>query len=68
MEIGHSEARKMESSHILDKNTIHTQQGEYNRYLVQWEGLEAGDTMWIIEGDLVKLDLGKWKQFENNHL
>jgi hypothetical protein len=25
--------------HILDKKTLHTQQGQYNRYLVQWEGV-----------------------------
>ena len=61
------EKKKEKVAHILDKKTISTWQGEYSRYLVQWEGLEAADSTWIIEGDLVKLDPVKWKQFEDNH-
>ena len=60
--------KKEKVAHILDKKTISTQQGEYCRYMVQWEGLEATDITWIKEGDLMKLDLVKWKQFEDNHL
>ena len=36
--------------------------------MVQWEGLEAVEITWITEGDLIKLDPVKWKQFEDNHL
>ena len=52
--------KKENIAHILDKKTIHTQQGQYNRYLVQWEGLEPIESTWITEGDLMKLDLVKW--------
>ena len=31
--------KKEKIVHILDKETLHTRQGQYNRYLVQWEGL-----------------------------
>jgi hypothetical protein len=60
--------KKEKVAHILDKKTISTRQREYSRYLVQWEGLEAVDSTWIIEVDLVKLDPIKWKQFENKYL
>ena len=60
--------KKENVAHILDNKTISTQQGEYSRYMVQWEGLEAVEITWITEGDLIKLDPVKWKQFEDNHL
>ena len=31
--------KKENIAHILDKETLSTLQGQYNRYLVQWEGL-----------------------------
>ena len=33
-------------THILDKKIIHTPQGQYNRYLVQWEGLTPKKSTW----------------------
>jgi hypothetical protein len=54
--------------HVLDKKTLHTWQGQYNRYLSQWEGATTTEITWITEGDLLNLDPGKWKQFENSNL
>ena len=53
---------------ILDKETLHTQQGQYNWYLVQWEGLTPIENTWITEGDLLNLDIVKQKNFEDNNL
>jgi hypothetical protein len=50
--------------HILDKKTLHTQQGQYNRYLVQWEGIAPTESTWIIEGDLLNLDPIKWQSLK----
>ena len=59
--------KKENISHILDKETLHTRQGQYNRYLVQWEGLAPTESTWITEGGLWNLDHVKWKQFEDNN-
>ena len=66
MAIGLPRKKKEKVAHILDKKTISTQQGEYSRYLVQWESIEATYNTWIIEEDLVKLDPVKWNQFEDH--
>ena len=58
--------KKEKIAHILDKKTISSRQGEYNRYMVQWEGLAVANNMWITKGDLMKLDPVKWQQFEDN--
>lgn len=52
--------KKEKIAHILDKNTIHTRKGEYNRYLVQWESLAPAESTWITEGDLMTLDPVNW--------
>jgi hypothetical protein len=31
--------KKEKIAHVLDKKTLHTQKGQYNRYLVQGEGV-----------------------------
>jgi hypothetical protein len=60
--------KKENIAHILDKKTLHTRHGQYNRYLVQWEGLAPKESTWITEGDLLNLDPIKWKQFEDSNL
>ena len=55
-------------AHILDKKIIHTLQGQYNRYLVQWEGLEPIEITSVRVEELMNLDPVMWKQFEDNNL
>ena len=52
---------------ILDKKTMQTRQGNYNKYLVQWEGLAPTDSTWITERELQQLDAPKWKQFKDQN-
>ena len=60
--------KKEKVAQILDKKTIQTRQGDYNRYLVQWEGLAPTDSTWITEWELQKLDEPKRKLFEDQNL
>ena len=60
--------KKENIAHDLDNEILHTQQGQYNWYLVHWEGLAPIESTWITEGDLMNLDPIKWKQFEDNNL
>ena len=39
-----SRNKKEKIVHILDEETLRTQQGQYNRYLVQWEGLAPSES------------------------
>lgn len=43
--------------HILDNKIVQTQQGQYNKYLVQWEGFTLEESTWITERELQALDL-----------
>jgi hypothetical protein len=54
--------------HILDKKTLHNRQGQYIQYMVQWEGVAPAESTWITKGELLKIDLSKWKQFEDSNL
>jgi hypothetical protein len=46
--------------HILDKKTLHSRLGQYNQYLVQWEGVAPTESTWITEGNLLNLYPIKW--------
>ena len=60
--------KKEQIARILDKKAIQTRQGQYNRYLVQWEGFAPEECTWITETELKTLDLVQWQQFEDNNL
>ena len=60
--------KKENIAHILEKESLHNRQGQYNRYLIQWEGLAPTETTWITYGDLLNLDSVKWHQFKDNNL
>ena len=68
LEMAISQLKKEKVAQILDKKTVQTHQGEYNRYLVQWEGLAPTDSTWITEWELQKLDEPKRKLFEDRNL
>jgi hypothetical protein len=53
--------KKEKIAHILDQKTLHTRQSQYNRYLVQWEGITPTYSTWITKGDLLNLDHVKWQ-------
>ena len=60
--------KKEKIAHILDKQSTVTQNGHYNRYLIQWERLPATDCTWILEWEVMKLDPIKLQQFTDTHL
>ena len=60
--------KKEEVDQILDKKTMDTRHGKYNKYLVHWKGLEQEDNTWVTEWEIQKLDADKWKQFEEDNL
>lgn len=57
--VPHRKRKKI--AQVLDKKTIHTWQGKYNSYLVQWDRLAPTKSTWIIEWELKKLDHGQWQ-------
>lgn len=53
---------------ILDKRVITTRHGNYNRYLVQWEGLPQSSNTWVLESELQKIDNQKLQEFQSVEL
>ena len=53
---------------IHDKQSTSIRQGQYNRYLVQWDGLPDIENTWLSEWVVMQLDPSKLHDFTNSHL